>query len=144
MAKDPKDFWQDYEKRTGEKVLAYDLGRYIRGWDALTPPLWGLLIVSSGGFRFHHFPQESWMETLSRTASGGDAPQEKTLFVPKERILGADFWVETAWWKRLLTFQAPLLTVRCLTETGNETLIAAETEKKASVLAEHIRSLISP
>ncbi|MDR0569383.1 MAG: hypothetical protein LBG87_09295 [Spirochaetaceae bacterium] len=140
--KNPADFWREYEERIGERILAYDLGRYIRGWDALDPPLWGLLIVSTGGFRFHHFPHESWMDALSRTASGGDAPAEKTIVIPKERLLGAEFRTETSWWKRLLVFQPPLLLVRCLAESGQETLLTAETEKKASILAERIQTLI--
>jgi hypothetical protein len=140
--KDPADFWREYEERIGEPVLAYNLGRYIRGWDELDTPLWGLLIVSGGGFRFHHFPHESWLEVLSRTTSGGEAPKEKSIFIPKERLIDAELRVEKSWWKQILIAQPPLLAVRCLAESGNETAVLAETERKASVLVQRLRELI--
>lgn len=140
--KDPADFWREYAQRIGEPVSAYALGRYIRGWDALEPPLWGLLIVSAGGFRFHHFPHENWLQAISRNAAGESAPTEKILFIPKDRLLGAELKIEKSWWKRLLVAQPPLLLIRCLTENRTETTLAAETEITAAAVAEHIKKLI--
>jgi hypothetical protein len=61
---DPEKFWREYEEKTGEKVLARTLGQYVSGWDEFgdlsAGPLWGLIIATSGGFRFHHFPQANW------------------------------------------------------------------------------------
>lgn len=139
---DPAEFWRDYEALIGETVLAYNLGRYIKGWDDLDSPLWGLLIVSTGGFRFHHFPHESWLEVLSRTTVGGEAPKEKTLFIPRERLIAAELRIEKSWWKQLFFAQPPLLVVRCLSDQGLETVLMAETEKKATVLVERIQELV--
>jgi hypothetical protein len=57
----------------------------VSGWAEFAEPLWGLLIATSGGFRFHHFPHQSWLQTLSGTAQ----PKEETLFIPRQAILGA-------------------------------------------------------
>jgi hypothetical protein len=141
--KDPAEFWREYEAQIGEKVLAYSLGRYLRGWAGLDLPLWGLLIVSSGGFRFHHFPHESWWEVLSRTTTGGDAPKEKTIFIPKERLIAAEFRIERSWWKQLLFASPPLLLIRSVTEEGLETTLVVETEKKAAVLVDRIQELVA-
>ena len=63
---DTEDFWRDYEEKIGEKVLVRSLGQYISGWEEFGGPrgrtLWGLIMATSGGFRFHHFPQVSWFE----------------------------------------------------------------------------------
>lgn len=132
--KDPQTFWRDYEAQRGEQVLAYALGRYIRGFEGFNAPLWGLLIATSGGFRFHHFPHESWIEALSRTTLGGEAPQERLIFIPKERLIAVDFREETSWWKKLFTPQPPLLLIRYRDEAGGEQELVAETEKKAAAL----------
>lgn len=139
--KDPAEFWREYEAQIGEKVLAYNIGRYLRGWAGLDLPLWGLLIVSTGGFRFHHFPHESWLDALSRTATGSEAPKEKTIFVPKDQLVGVELKIETSWWKQLLFASPPLLVVRYITDKGLETTLMVETEKKAAVLVDRIREI---
>jgi hypothetical protein len=69
-SKDPDDFWRDYEEKSGEKILSRALGQYISGWEEFDnqgwTSIWGLVIASSGGFRFHHFPQTSWFDALTR------------------------------------------------------------------------------
>ncbi|MDR2797260.1 MAG: hypothetical protein LBB80_02855 [Treponema sp.] len=132
--KDPQVFWRNYEAQLGEQVLAYALGRYIRGWEGFNRPLWGLLIATSSGFRFHHFPHESWIEAISRTTLGGDAPQERLIFIPQERLIAMDLREETSWWKKLFNPQPPLLVLRYQDDAGQEQELVAETEKKAAAL----------
>ncbi|MDR3343577.1 MAG: hypothetical protein LBT14_12500 [Treponema sp.] len=138
---DPAEFWREYEVRFGEQVHSYTLGRYLRGWNEYDAPLWGLLIATSGGFRFHHFPHEGWIEAISRTTSGGAAPTEKLIFIPKERIVSAELRFEKSWWRKLLFAQPPLLIIRYRDVNGTGEPIAeliAETEKKAETLVRHL------
>jgi hypothetical protein len=128
------EFWADYEKRYGEKVLAFVLGRYLSGWPDYPYPLWGLLIATDGGFRFHHFPHEGWIQALSRVTTGGEPPQEKTIFIPLERIRSAEIRLEKRWWKNLLAYQPPLLAIRYedpqAPDTAAELLAEADKEGK--------------
>jgi hypothetical protein len=111
-SQDPAEFWREYGARYGETVQAYGLGRYISGWAEFQDTLWGLLIATSGGFRFHHFPHEGWIQALSRISFGGDSPKEKTLFIPHERILGVDLKLEKSWWKRFLNPSLPRVVIQ--------------------------------
>jgi len=121
--KDPDIFWQDYEKKTGEKVLARGLGQYISGWEEFDSKkqqaMWGLIIATSGGFRFHHFPQKSWLDSFAHY-SDGEQLKEKTIFIPKDRIISAELIKETKWWKKLLNPDTPHLVIRYFTETQTE------------------------
>lgn len=134
------EFWADYEKRYGEKVLAYVLGKYLSGWPDYSYPLWGLLIATDGGFRFHHFPHEGWLQALSRVTTGSEPPREKTIFIPRDRILSAELRFEKRWWKKLLAYQPPVLAIRYQTGVlpGTETApgmeLLAETDKTGKVL----------
>jgi hypothetical protein len=139
---DPAKFWREYEERYGEKVLAYALGRYISGWDEYEAPLWGLVIATEGGFRFHHFPHEGWLQALSRLSAGGEPPGEKTIFIPANRILAAELRTETSWIKKLLFPHPPVLVLRYRktagTEPGTEAEIMVETEYKTESLLRHL------
>jgi hypothetical protein len=132
---DPANFWKDYGEKCGETVLAYTLGQYLSGWDEFNMPLWGLLIATSGGFRFHHFPHEGWIQALSRVSSGGDAPTEKTLFIPRDQLTSVELNVEKSKWKKILFPSSPRLVVR-YGDTGGE--LVMETDQKA---AEIVRAL---
>ncbi|MDR2111025.1 MAG: hypothetical protein LBP32_06930 [Spirochaetaceae bacterium] len=140
---DPANFWRGYEEKCGEKVLAYALGQYISGWEEYETSFWGLVIATEGGFRFHHFPHESWIQVLSRTTMGGDAPTEKTIFIPRERIVSVDLQVETRWWKRLLVPGQPRLRIRYRRDGagGADAELVVETEKKAERIVEELRNL---
>ncbi|MDR0496682.1 MAG: hypothetical protein LBH42_03615 [Treponema sp.] len=106
----PDNFWREYEEKTGEKVLARSLGQYIYGWEEFDSrglkDIWGLVIATSGGFRFHHFPQHTWLTMFNRTT---EAPKEKTIFIPKERIISAKLEKEKQWWKKIFGSTAPRL-----------------------------------
>jgi hypothetical protein len=128
---DPDHFWKEYEEKIQEKVLAKSLGRYISGWNEYQEPLWGLLIATTGGFRFHHFPHEGWLIALTRITTGGDAPKEKTIFVPKEKITSVDLRIEKRWWKKILTPSLPTLQLRYMGLDGEDAMLIVETEAKA-------------
>ncbi|MCL2806095.1 MAG: hypothetical protein FWD26_09165 [Treponema sp.] len=103
-------FWQEYEEKTGEKVLTRALGKYIGGWEEFDNKkysgIWGLIITTSGGFRFHHFPQNSWIDSLTGFAQK-EPPEEKTIFVPQENIVSTDIMEETRWWKKIFSPSVP-------------------------------------
>jgi hypothetical protein len=134
----PDEFWADYEKKTGDKVLAFCLGQYVSGWDEFDRPLWGLLIATEGGFRFHHFPHEGWLQALARIGMGGEGPKERALFLPRDRIVSAELRLETAWWRKLFSPRQPLFVIRYRGEGGAEGELLMETEKKAQVLADRL------
>jgi hypothetical protein len=119
---DPEKFWREYEEKIGEKVLARSLGQYVSGWDEFGDlsdgPLWGLIIATSGGFRFHHFPQANWLTALTRLGSGDDSPKEKTFFIPGEKIITAELQKETKWYKKIFSHDVPRLLIRYHAETG--------------------------
>jgi hypothetical protein len=133
---DPDEFWKEYEEKTGEKVLAKSLGRYVSGWTEYTEPLWGLLIATSGGFRFHHFPHEGWLIALTRISSGGSPPREKTIFIPKENIKGVSLRTEPRWWKRFLFPSPPVICIRYGTLDGGETELLAEADASVKTVVD--------
>ena len=112
--KSADDFWREYGEKTGEKVLAHSIGRYVSGWEEFDSnrwtSIWGLVIATSGGFRFHHFPQQSWLDSLF---GGGrlEEPKERTIFIPKEKIISARLLTETKWWKKFLVPSQPQLVI---------------------------------
>jgi hypothetical protein len=128
--RDPDQFWQEYEEQIGEKVLAKALGRYMQGWAEYEGPLWGLVIATSGGFRFHHFPHESWISALARVSTGSKPPVEKTIFIPREKISSVELRIEKRWWKKIFSPVPPMLIISYRTETSQESLYA-ETELNA-------------
>jgi hypothetical protein len=106
------EFWTNYEKRYGEKVLAYVLGKYLSGWPDYEYPLWGLLIATDGGFRFHHFPHEGWLQAHIRMTSGAEPPKEKHIFIPREQILSAELRLEKNWWNKIFFYHPPMLALQ--------------------------------
>jgi imidazoleglycerol phosphate synthase glutamine amidotransferase subunit HisH len=138
----PDDFWREYEEKTGEKVLARCLGQYLSGWDEFDSKgwnaIWGLVIATTGGFRFHHFPHMGWIEAISRFGSGGEPPKEKTLFLPKERIISVRIVKETKLWKRIFSPSSPKLVISFRTETGGEQTMTLETDYQADDVAQQL------
>ena len=139
-------FWQDYEEKTGEKILAHSLGQYFSGWEEFDSQgwtgIWGLLIATSGGFRFHHFPKISWLESFTSFA-GREAPKEKTLFIHMEKIVSVQIKEESKWWKKLLTSSCPQLTIIYRDGMENERQLLLEIHIKphelVSTLAEKLK-----
>ena len=144
--KSPDDFWREYEEKTGEKVLARSLGQYMSGWEEFDSSgwtaLWGLIIATSGGFRFHHFPQANWITALTRLTSGDDAPKEKTFFIPKARIVSAELLTEKRWWKKIFSPSSPELTIHYRNEAGEERKLLLLAEFKSAEVAEALKHSI--
>lgn len=120
--KSAEDFWRDYEEKTGEQVLSRTMGKYVSGWDEFDEKnwggIWGLIITTSGGFRFHHFPQNSWIDSMTRFAEK-EPPKDKTIFIPNEKIIS----IELAKEKKRWLFFNPVekhLVIRYTQETGTE------------------------
>jgi hypothetical protein len=128
--KSPDDFWREYEESIGEKVLARSLGQYMSGWEEFDSRkwtgIWGLIIATSGGFRFHHFPQAGWIDIFTRF---GDyqPPKEKTFFIPQKNIISAALIKETKWWKKILNSPSPRLIIHYRDDADNERKLLLET-----------------
>lgn len=131
-------FWRQYGERWGEDILGHTLARYISGWPEFAASIWGLAIATSRGFRFHHFPHEGWIQSLSRSALGGEAPAEKLIFIPRERIISAKVKIEKTWWKKLLFPRPPILEIRYREEAGPEMVLLVETDQGAEALVRNL------
>jgi hypothetical protein len=142
--KKPEDFWLEYEEKTSEKVLARSLGQYVSGWEEFDKngwtAIWGLIIATSGGFRFHHFPHLGWIEAITHFTSGAEPPKEKTIFIPKERVISAKLIREIKWWKKIFSPSAPKLVIHYRNDAGEERQMLLETEYKSDGLIEHLTS----
>jgi hypothetical protein len=136
---DPKEFWKEYEARFGENVLCFSLGQYLSGWAEYDPPLWGLLIATDRGFRFHHFPHEGWLQALSRLSTGGKAPIEKTIFIPRERIIRAELRRERSLLKRILFPSRPRFVIRYKDNEDAEEEFIAEADSTAAAIIENLQ-----
>ena len=135
-------FWQEFEEQTGEKVLSRGLGKYVSGWDEFDEKkwngIWGLLINTSGGFRFHHFPQTSWLTALGNFGSV-KPPKEKTIFIPNEKIVSSQLIKETKWWKKILSNSAPHLVINYIEDASTETKTP---ENKSSAVSANEKRLV--
>ena len=138
--KSPEEFWTEYEEKTGEKVIARSLGQYISGWEEFDnppgKPVWGLIIATSGGFRFHHFPQVNWLTALSRLGSVDDPPKEKTIFIPGSRIVSAVLHRETKWYRKIFSPGVPRLEIHYLDESGTEKELLLSVDHQPDGIAE--------
>jgi len=131
-AKSTDDFWLEYENKTGEKILTRCLGKYVSGWEEFgsLKDIWGLVIFTSGGFRFHHFPQNSWIDSLFR-ATGSESAREKTIFIPNEMIVNTHLVKELKWWKKIFSPYMPHLVIQYHDEEGNEKQLLLEADIKS-------------
>jgi len=138
--KSPEDFWREYEEQTGEKVIARSLGQYVSGWDEFdnppTAPLWGLIVATSGGFRFHHFPQANWVSNIIRLGSANDSPEGKAIFIPSDRIVSAVLHRETRWYRKIFLPSVPRLVIRYRDDNGAEQELLLHAEYKPDGIAE--------
>jgi hypothetical protein len=138
--KSSDNFWQELEEKTGEKILSRGLGKYVSGWGEFDNNkwggIWGLIFTTSGGFRFHHFPQYSWMDAFTTQLAARFAekqqPQEKTFFIPKDKIISIDHIYEKKWWKRIFSPSPPQLVVKYTAEDGSEEKLLFEAEYTAA------------
>jgi len=140
----PEDFWREYEELTGEKVLAHGLGRYTSGWEEFESKnwkdIWGLLIISSGGFRFHHFPQQNWLSALV-IRGNSEGSKEKIIFIPKEKIIKAEFHEESRWWAKIFSSNSPQLVIHYRDGNESEKKLYLEADLGSEELKEKLGAL---
>jgi hypothetical protein len=122
-------FWQEYEEKIGEKVQARSLGKYLSGWEEFDSNnwtnLWGLIIASESGLRFHHFPQQHWLDTFSRNR---ETQKEKIFLLPREKIVSVQLIKEPNWFLRLFKSPAPQLIVIYRDDEGEEKKLLLEAD----------------
>ena len=140
----PDAFWREFSEKTGETVLARGLGKYVCGWDEFDNKqlsgLWGLIINTSGGFRFHHFPQNGFFDSLTQLAfNEKEPPKEKTIFLPREKIVSQKIIKEEKWWKRLISNSTPQLVITYRDETSEKSV--DESVKKLVFEAEYTKEI---
>jgi len=86
MADEAAEFWESFEKETGEKVESRAIGEYYRDMDPASG-LWGLLILTDKSFRFKHMPSENWLSSIFKRVDKKSKPKEPVeITIPRERI----------------------------------------------------------
>ena len=62
-----EEFWQNYEREIGEKVLSRTMAQcFVSAKDRVD---WGLLVLSASALRFRKTPGENWFSSLFRASS---------------------------------------------------------------------------
>jgi len=134
--KSPGDFWKELEEKIGEKVLERGMGKYISGWSdfnkAKQANISGLVVITSGGFRFYYFQHKSWFDAMIKN-TGTDNAKEIEIFIPNERIVSTQLVKETKWWKKVFFSSVPLLVINFTNETGE----AKELVFEAIIFSKH-------
>ena len=135
--KSKDDFWREFEEKTGEKVIDRGLGKYLSGWDIFDEKkwigIWGLTFTTSAGFRFHHFPQHTWIDSFTSFASK-EPLKEKSIFIPQEKITSSEMITEKNWRKKIFSPSPPRLVIIYLDDAGSEKKLIFEAEyNKAGV-----------
>jgi hypothetical protein len=117
------DYWQEYEEKTCEKVLTRGMAKYVSGWKEFDEikqrNIMGLVVTTTGGFRFHYFPQKSWLDALT-VFPEKEQRKEITVFIPKEKIVSCELIKEKSWWKRILYSSTPYLFITYMDEIPSE------------------------
>jgi len=67
MENNVEAFWADFERETGEKVLARTMGQFFSS--SKDRGDWGLLVLSPTGIRFRRTPGENWFASMFKTSS---------------------------------------------------------------------------
>ena len=82
MADEAIEFWNAFEKETGEKVEARSIGEWLQDKG---PSMWGLVILTDKSFRFKHLPSENWLTPAAVTVCAtGSKPKASS---PREAWL---------------------------------------------------------
>jgi len=91
MADEAAEFWEEFEKETGEKVVARSIGElYDRPGDV---GVWGILILTDKSFRFKYMKSENWFAVLMRgfgTKKPKDEAPPMDIVIPLEGIVSAE------------------------------------------------------
>jgi hypothetical protein len=90
MADEAAEFWNEFERETGEKVESRCIGEYYRNQDP-SYGLWGLLVLTDKSFRFKHMPSENWLSSLFKRAGRPSAPKEPVeITIPRGEIVSVN------------------------------------------------------
>lgn len=86
MADEATEFWDAFEKETGEKVEARSIGEWIKG-DGTS--VWGLVIITDASFRFKHMPSENWLLSIFKKTNKPSAASEKPvdIIIPRGELV---------------------------------------------------------
>lgn len=86
MEQSVEAFWENFERETGEKVLAKTMSqRFPSSKDRGD---WGLLVLSPTGLRFRKTPGENWFASLFRASSPSvPGKSEEDLVIPFSSIV---------------------------------------------------------
>ncbi|MCE5256258.1 MAG: hypothetical protein LLF89_05345 [Spirochaetaceae bacterium] len=86
MDKSVEEFWEEFEKETGEKVLAKTMGQSFSSSNDRGD--WGLLVVTPTCIRFRKTPGENWFATLFKTSRPKvPVKSEEDLVIPFSSIV---------------------------------------------------------
>ncbi len=78
-------FWMNFERETGEKVLARTMGQYFSSPEDRGD--WGLIVLSPSGIRFRKTPGENWFASLFKaSAPSVSAKEGEDLVIPYSSI----------------------------------------------------------
>ena len=142
--KSADEYWKEYEEQINEKVLCKGLGRYMSGWGEFDSNgwnnIWGLIIAGSKSFRFHHFPEKNWVQSLLQR-DNTKGPKEKLFFIPYEKINSVKLIVETRWWVKIFSTASPKLIILYRDETGAEKELLLEADFGSKELTEKLNEL---
>jgi hypothetical protein len=79
MSDEVREFWDAFERETGEKIEAKGMGAWREG-DSASSELWGLLVVTEAAFHFRHLPSQNWLSGLF-TRAGKDSVTRKPVSI---------------------------------------------------------------
>jgi hypothetical protein len=85
MADEATEFWDTFEKETGEKVEARSIGEWYEEGDK-RPGVWGLLVLTDKAFRFRHMPSDNWLTSLFRRADKAKRDQALDIVLTRELV----------------------------------------------------------
>lgn len=108
MTQDAELFWREFEKTTGERVLAKAMGQW------LDPPsqkegMWGLLVLTDRSFHFMGQKSGNWLAGLFSLRGRADGDSVK-FSVPRDDLLSLEE-PKPGFWGRLLGPAFPRITL---------------------------------
>jgi hypothetical protein len=130
MADEATEFWDAFEKETGEKVEARSIGEWFKD-DGLG--IWGLVIITDKSFRFKHMPSENWLFSLFKKTSKSSADREKPvdIVIPRDE-LKVEVAARRGLFARLMEPAFPHFTVR---RTGEDKEYVFSADPASGLLA---------
>jgi hypothetical protein len=88
MADEAAEFWENFEKETGEKVEARSIGEYFKEGPGGIG-IWGLAILTEKSFRFKFMPSENWLFSLLKRAEKSKPKEPPAdIVIARDSILG--------------------------------------------------------